>query len=50
MSKLGLSGINFCSSIKFWEVNFARVKFWQFLTKICVIFDKRVKILAVLSS
>ena len=30
---LGISGVNFCSAIRFWEVNFARtLDFWQFLT------------------
>ena len=31
---LGVSGVNFCPGIRFWEVNFARaLGFWQFLTK-----------------
>ena len=41
---LGISGVNFCPGIRFWELNFAQaLGFWQFLTKECVIFDKRVK-------
>ena len=41
---LGISGVSFCPGIRFWEVNFARaLGFWPFLTKKCVIFDKRVK-------
>ena len=41
---LGISGVNFCPSIRFWEVKFAQaLGFRQFLTKKCVIFDKRVK-------
>ena len=41
---LGISGVNFCQSIRFWEVNFAcTLGFWQFLTRKCVIIDKRVK-------
>ena len=40
---LGISGVNFCTGIRFWEVNFARaLGFWQFLTK-SVIIDKKVK-------
>ena len=40
---LGISGVNFCLGIRFWEVNFAwALDFWQFLTK-NVIIDKRVK-------
>ena len=31
---LGISGVNFCLGVRFWEVNFARaLGFWQFLTK-----------------
>ena len=31
---LGIPGVNFCPSIRFWEVNFAwALGFWQFLTK-----------------
>ena len=44
---LGISGVNFCPGIRFWEVNFARaLGFLQFLPfdKKCVIFYKRVKI------
>ena len=41
---LGISGVNFCQGIRFWEVIFARaLGFLQFLTKKCEIFDKRVK-------
>ena len=41
---LGISGVNFCPGIRFWEVNVAwALGFWQFLTKKCVIIDKRVK-------
>ena len=41
---LGISGVNFCQGIRFWEVNFARaLGFWQFLTKKRVIIDRRVK-------
>ena len=41
---LGVSGANFCPGIRFWEVNFAHaLGFSQFLTKKCVIFDKRDK-------
>ena len=41
---LGISGVNFCLGIRFWEVNFAwALGFWQFFTKKCIIFDKRVK-------
>ena len=43
---LGISGVNFCPGIRFWEVNFARaLGFLQFLPfdKKCVIFYKRVK-------
>ena len=41
---LGISGVNFCPGIRFWELNFAQaLGFWQFLTKEYVIFDKRVK-------
>ena len=33
---LGISGVNFCPGIRFWEVNFAwALGFWQFLTKMC---------------
>ena len=33
---LGISGVNFCPNIRFWEVNFARaLGFWQYLTKMC---------------
>ena len=40
---LGISGVDFCLGIRFWEVNFTRaLGFWQFLTKKCVIIDKRV--------
>ena len=40
---LGILGVNFSPGIRFWEVNFARaLGFWQFLTKKCVIFEKRV--------
>ena len=40
---LGISGVNFCPGIRFWEVNFGRaLGFLQFLTKKCVIFYKRV--------
>ena len=40
----GISGVNFCPGIRFWEVNFAlALGFWQFLTIKCVIIDKRVK-------
>ena len=32
--KLGISGVNFCQAIRFWEVNFAwGLGLWQFLTK-----------------
>ena len=32
---LGISGVNFCPGIRFWEVNFARaLGFWQFSTQI----------------
>ena len=42
---LGFSGVNFFWDIRsVWEVSFAwALGFWQFLTKKCVIFDKRVK-------
>ena len=41
---LGTSGVNFCLGIRFWEVNFAgALGFWQFLTRKCVIIDKRLK-------
>ena len=41
---LGISGVSFCLGIRFWEVNFAHaLGFWEFLTKKCVIIDKRVK-------
>ena len=34
----------FLPGIRFWEINFARaLGFWQFLTKKCAIFDKRVE-------
>ena len=40
---LGILGVNFCPGIRFWEVNFAwALGFWHFLTKKCVIFDKKV--------
>ena len=40
---LGISGVNFCPGIRFWEVNFARaLGFWQFDKK-CVMIDKKVK-------
>ena len=48
---LGISGVNFCPGIRFWEVNFARaLGFCNFcrLTKKCVIFYKRVKKVAYL--
>ena len=41
---LGISEVNFCPDIRFWEVNFARaLGFWQFFAKKCVKIDKRVK-------
>ena len=42
---LGISGVNFCPGIRFWEVNFAwALGFWQFLTRKCVIIDKSEKV------
>ena len=39
-----LIGVTFCSGIRFCEVNFAQAfGFWQYFTKKCIIFDKRVK-------
>ena len=36
-------GVNFCQGIRFWEVSFAQaLGFRHFLTKKCVIIDKRV--------
>ena len=33
---LGLSGVNFCLGIRFWEAKIAQaLGFWQFLTKMC---------------
>ena len=41
---LGISGINFCPGIRFWEVNFARgIRFLVIFDKKCVILDKRVR-------
>ena len=41
---LGILGVNLFPGIRFREVNVAwALSFWQFLTKKCVIFDKRVK-------
>ena len=38
---LGISGVNFCPGIRFWEVNFAQaLSLWQFLTQKCVTIDK----------
>ena len=40
---LGILGVNFCPGFRFWKVNFTRpLGFCQFLTKKCMIFDKRV--------
>ena len=48
---LGILGVNFCPGIRFWEVNFARtLDFWQFLTKKCVIFDKKATYLLKISN
>ena len=42
---IGISGVNFCPGIRFWEVNFAQaLGFWQFLTKKCAVIDKSEKV------
>ena len=41
---LGISGVNFCQGIRFWEVNFARaLGFFAIFYKKCVIFYKSEK-------
>ena len=41
---LGFAGVNFCSGIRLWKVNFAQaLGFSPFLTKKCAIFYERVK-------
>ena len=42
--ELGISGVNFCPSIRFCKVNFAQaLGFLAIFDQKCVIFDKRVK-------